>query len=133
MKYYLISTIFFSLIWLGFSKKPNGKYLVIYDKEFNSHLKFVINFQDSIYSKTFNSGLILKGKISSFDNKSNLVYLIDSNKNQNITSLDSMLQKSFGDPIMELKIQNKDTIKFRTTYSANLRITINSGILLKKR
>jgi hypothetical protein len=133
MKYYLISTIFFSLIWLGFSKNLNGKYQVIYDKEFNSHLKFVINFQDTIYSKTFNNGLILNGKVSSFDNESNLFYLIDSNKNQITTSLGSLLQKSFGDPIMELKIQNKDTIKFRTTYSANLRITINSGVLVRKR
>ena len=123
-------------MWLGPSKNINGTYKVIYDKEFKEHPNFVINFKDSVYVKIVNNSLILKGIVSFIDQGSGLAYLIDSkvtdsNRNQDSTSLSNMIQRSFGDLIMEIKMQDSHNIRFRTTYAANLHITVSTGILKK--
>lgn len=42
-----------------------------------------------------------------------------------------LMNDSWGPPCIELKEVKKDTIRFRTTYSANLHITANEGYFLK--
>lgn len=44
-----------------------------------------------------------------------------------------LLSKSFGDACFEIKGMVGDTILFRTTYTANLRITINEGRFIRLR
>lgn len=42
------------------------------------------------------------------------------------------ITSSFGRPVLELRELRKETIPFRTTYSRNLHITINEGILVRE-
>ena len=134
MKHFLILAFFFPLMWLGPSKNINGTYQVVYDKGFTKHPNFVINFRDSVYVRTVDNSVILKGRISFSDRESRLAYLIDSNvadsnKKQDSTSLSYKMQRSFGNQIIEVKIKNLNNILFRTTYSANLHVTVNTGVL----
>jgi hypothetical protein len=63
----------------------------------------------------------------------NCIVMLDHLDKENIDTigLQYKLIKSFGRPCLELTAKNKDTINFRTTYSGNLHITINQGIIAR--
>lgn len=46
------------------------------------------------------------------------------------SELKNLIVKSVGEPCIELKKVNQDTITFRTTHVTNLHITINKGKLV---
>ena len=63
----------------------------------------------------------------------NCIVMLDSAQKQNsdTTGLHYKLTKSFGRPCLELSALTKDSIKFRTTYSGNLHITIDQGLIVR--
>ena len=125
------------IIFLGFISHNDcvlkGEYRMIVDKRFNRSIDFIIDFNDSIYVKTSAFG-VNKGKISTFIGSENkcFLYLEDDEfiKPELNTKIDSMLY-SMGKVLIEIEGPLKDTIKFRRTYSRQLHVTIDSGILVK--
>ena len=109
-----------------------GTYRVVYkDKTETYH----IYFQDSVFEKLYQDGTKTTGKISKIEDKESakvLYYLYDNHDTVANGKINSLLVKSFGTPIIELEASGKKTIRFRTTYSSNLRITINEGLLIKE-
>ena len=128
----------FSLLIIWFfsfnTSKIDGTYHVIYDKDNirNVQAKYTITIIDTIYLMKQKGLVVEKGKINSFTSAdSNLLYLTYDKEPLSINPLDSLLYKSFGKSIMELRVKNLDTIAFRTTYLANLHLTVNKGIMVR--
>jgi hypothetical protein len=116
--------------------KLKGLYKVEYDQRFKGFDDFSsIDFSDSTYKKTFKSGNKIHGKLLrsySANKNEHWVRLTDPPSNAAKGSLDSVLGKSFGVPLIEFLENEQDTIRFRTTYSANLHITINEGKFIRQ-
>ena len=119
------------------NSRVNGDYKVILDKGFAADVNnsnYIITFSDSTYIKKFKSGKRVRGKISrlsSFIKDSKTVYLNDNGSYTPQGHLDGLIHSSFGDTQMEFEETGNDTLKFRTTYSGNLHVTVNQGKLVK--
>ncbi|MFC4738686.1 hypothetical protein ACFO3U_01630 [Flavobacterium ponti] len=115
-------------------KNIEGKYKGYYKSKtgaYNSK-SFEIVFDKLNYVKTFNDGEKVKGtkqQIKNSNNKS-ITYLYDFVFTQPVIKLDSLEIKMFGKPIIEINESKSDTLFFRTTYSGQLNVTINEGILV---
>lgn len=131
--------IFLPIIWLNFIKDPGlkGNYKMIFNKKYGDNSSLArpvstISFNDSTYYRELNNEIIDKGRISIYDSGDRITArLISSVRYDAVSSLDSLLNKSFGAVITELDGVKGDTIKFRLTYSGNLRISIDNGVLVK--
>lgn len=94
---------------------------------YNSYEKIVyeVNKQPEISEK-------IKGSIEKLNNKKgqDVYYLSDSTSIKKKLKIDSI---SLVMPriIMEIKKVNSDTLKFRNTYSSQLNVTIEKGVLIK--
>jgi hypothetical protein len=132
-------TILICFFFLSFNKKPvecnklkNGKYHVEFIGSFNPPYKnYDIIIKDESYKAYLENGDSAIGKIEwiyecTFKLKSSYEAVSDSS-----TEFSKLIQKSFGEVCMEIKEVRGDTINFRTTYTANLHITLNEGRLIK--
>lgn len=136
---YTMSLMLLPLIWLNFFKDSSlkGNYKMIFNKKYGDTSRLVVpismvSFIDSTYYRKLNNEIIDKGKISIQHSGDRITaHLISSIRYDSVGSLDSLLNKSFGAIITELDGVTGDTIKFRTTYSGNLHISIDNGILVK--
>ena len=108
---------------------PTGNYIMTYaynSKESQSRLKI----DNDNFEQISNFGDTTKGKLKWLYN---CIVMLDypQKENSDTTGLQYKLTKSFGRPCLELSALSKDTINFRTTYSGNLHITINQGLIVK--
>jgi ribosomal protein L35AE/L33A len=136
-KYFIIIA---SSILINFQNplKINGTYeCVVAKKDRHNQNGDITNiiFNDSVYTKKFSDGKIIKGKISRLIGTDNVstIYLLDSEKYIPKHKVDSLINESFGNRIIELQEINSDEIKFRSTYERNLKLTIFTGKLIRKK
>lgn len=130
--------IILACILLSFQSlvKINGTYKCVVAKKDrhnqNGNITSII-FNDSVYTKKFSDGKIIKGKISRLIGTNNIstIYLLDSEKYIPKHKVDSLINESFGNRIIELKEINSNEIKFRSTYEKNLKLTVFSGKLVR--
>jgi hypothetical protein len=111
--------------------KVKGQYKVVFSTDTSKQQwqSYVINFvNDSVYKSIKPGGFIANGKITRY---ANTVYLVDTATYHPQGHLDNTIYQSFGKHTIEFNETGKDTLKFRTTYSANLRVTLNDGMLVK--
>jgi hypothetical protein len=109
---------------------PNGKY----------HVKFIdpihggydITIQDSVYTKYMSNGDSAKGRIYWINNSSFQLLTLQTQVDTS-SELSNFLKKSFGEVLIEL-----DELKsigndyyFRTTFTGNLHVTINTGQFIR--
>ncbi len=101
--------------------------------EENQNYEFIV--EDRKYVKYFKSGDSSKGNIEWQFPCYFSLHPISRAKQDTLCELDRYFQKSFGKTIIELKeIRNhpsNDTIYFRTTYSAELHLTLNTGKMIR--
>ena len=136
MKLLVLTFLFF----LGFRNMPydpiSGTYKVKYDQNLYDTNLISITFADSTYEKTFWNGKRDLGKIIRWhdaNKNQHWVRLIDNYPTTEQGKLDRLAKKSFGTPVIEFLEGANDTLKFRTTYAANLHITLNEGRLIRDR
>jgi hypothetical protein len=107
----------------------NGKYQVEYTGSvlFPS---YELSINGIYYTKKTKDGTEVKGK---FDWLSGCVFTMkdDNVEVDSLSNFKEVIKSSFGDPCIELKGFEGNKIKFRTTYTGNLHITINEGVFIK--
>ena len=131
MKYVLILNAFLVLNALSYKKScnklPNGSYLVHFTGGHfeDYHLRTIDNYFVQYFDHDSASGKI------------NWIYdcifemeFFRKNKDS-VSGPLRILYESWGEPCIELNEVKGDTIRFRTTHSRNLHITINEGYFLR--
>ncbi len=93
---------------------------------------YELEIEQNSFTRTMN-GESSKGYIETIGD---CIFYFNENVSNNLnikdSTLTSLLFRSFGSPVMEIKKVQNDTIYFRTTRSKNLHITINEGVLYPK-
>jgi len=91
-----------------------------------------LNINKNKFIQYQDNGDSVKGQLSWLYNCTfKLDYIIDAKKSDSSTEFEKLVFKSFGDPCFELKEKKGDTILFRSTYSGNLHLTTNEGMIIK--
>lgn len=109
------------------------KFHPTFDGDPNLYEDYKLTIVGVDYTKQFKGGHTENGKIEKlYADKFRLTDL-----NENEIPLDSLsdFQKGirhWGPPCFELAGTNGDTLRFRTTFSGQLHININTGIIIKK-
>lgn len=133
MKYFLLCSVFFLFFHFpgktDCDKLPNGKYLVHFTR--GASKDYRINIQDSNFVQYSDSHDSAYGKISWIYKCIFSMKFATKNGTDSVAGPLKLMNDSWGPPCIELKEVKKDTIRFRTTYSANLHITANEGYFLK--
>jgi hypothetical protein len=133
MKYFLLCSIpflfFLSPGKIDCDKLPNGKYLVHFTQ--GAYKDYRINIHDSTFVQYSNSHDSVYGKINWIDKCIFSMKFSTKNDMDSVVGPLKLMHASWGSPCIELKDIKKGTIEFRTTYSANLHITVNEGYFLK--
>ena len=108
----------------------DGKYKVSFDPSFQMYEDYSIQIEKDNYKEYRKNGDSVKGKVKRI---SDCLVKFDPERStkDSMTALNKLLLNSFGDPCIELLESKNDTIKFRTTYTGNLHVTINGGIFLR--
>lgn len=91
-----------------------------------------IKIANNTFCQYFKNGDSVSGKIRwIYDD----IFVFDSiprfKVEQDTSAFAALIVRSFGDPCIELQKRSDDTIFFRTTYAANLLITLNEGFFVK--
>ena len=113
-------------------KLSNGRYEVEFNSvPFKTYENYQIIILDSAYTKYFENGDSTTGKIKWLTSGYLILNAINRAKQDSSSELDKYLQKSFGQAIIELQNCTFDTLVFRTTCSAQLHLTLNSGKFIR--
>jgi hypothetical protein len=113
-----------------FGNLRDGTYSLEYDEPFTPRKKGILEITDNNYTQILGQNDTLKGKIRWID-RLNFEFINQDTSKRDSTSVVAFFSNSFGKPIIELQKARGDTTNFRTTYPANLELTINSGKLVK--
>jgi hypothetical protein len=122
--------------WHGKTPSPvfgdlrDGMYSIEYDQPFTSRKKGDLKTVSNNYTLDWGQNDSKNGKIQ-WITRTDFEFLSQDTSNQDSNSLAAVVLNSFGKPMIELQKARGDTTEFRTTYSGNLEITINSGRLVK--
>lgn len=112
----------------------DGQYKVRFENSSGIYEDYELTIDGTEYSKQFKNGQRERGKIEKlYTDKFRLT--ASDEKEIPLDSL-SDLRKSlqhWGPPCFELTGSNGDTLKFRTTFSGQLHISLNTGVLIKRR
>jgi hypothetical protein len=109
---------------------PNGHYRIIYT--FNSAEKDSrMEIENNQFHQYWDDGKSAKGAIRGVGSCTLEFEYFNRNFTIDTSDLGKRIYRSFGDTCMELKSQREDTILFRSTYTGNLHITINKGMIIK--
>lgn len=134
-KYFFIIAIF---IFLSFKSLSgiSGKYKVVLDYKFDpkQESNYTISIKEKNYIKKYPNGEKVEGGITIIKNRNekNIYYLRDFLFVENKLTLDSLKLKPMGKVVMEVEESNEDTLTFRTTYSGQLQVTLNTGKLIRQ-
>lgn len=101
-----------------------------YPKEVYENYQLTI--KDNTYIKSFATGKLVSGAIERI--YSNTFVLTDYKKGTTKDSLTSLQKQllTLGKECIELGQRRGDTIEFRTTFTANLHIQANKGIIVRQ-
>ena len=137
MKYFIICLLIILTPKPDECKYPVGEYEV-YFKHPETEIKtpnFRIVFKGKTYEKIIDKKekIIGEVKLEEYEEGICTINLIDKIEREPVTSLDSLVLKSFGKPIIEFELNEKDTIKFIQRGEYNLHIILNEGFLIKKK
>jgi hypothetical protein len=111
---------------------PNGKYHVKFNGQSKTINPYDIIFQDSLYIIIRSNGDSSTGIVNWLGN-----FLFQLKPNQpnpdSLSDLAKFLRKSFGQECIEVNelVHVGNTFNFRTTYTGNLHITVNTGQFIK--
>jgi|GEM_PF-2479915 len=128
LPWFHIMFIFFNSL-LMCDKLPKGNYRVHFTEGYEADYR--IKIIDSNFVKYLNSGDSILGKIHWLGDWE---FRMDPDKKSSADSIHGPLKlmyDSWGEPCIEIKKVNGDTIKFRTTFPHNLHITQNEGYFIK--
>ena len=136
MKYIFLSLSCFILFSFGKNvyegrSLPNGKYHVKFISPINGG--YDITIQDGVYMKYMTNGDSTKGRIYWINNSSFQLKTLQT-RADTLSGLNNFLKKNFGEELIELdplKQIGNNIYNFRTTYTGNLHITINSGQFIR--
>jgi len=108
----------------------NGKYKVKFDSEFPAYSDYELQIYGNTYSKLTKEGEKIKGTLERI---SDCLFSMDDiiPEPDSQTELGKTLKSSFGKSCIEVKSVHGDSIYFRTTYTGNLHITTNEGVLVR--
>ncbi|WP_395063407.1 hypothetical protein [Flavobacterium sp.] len=133
MKKYFIAFLIILLFSFQLPFRISGKYKVVYDKKYypNIETDCVINLKENNYTKTQGQNKICEGGISriSYGNSKTIIYLQDFYFSHPRAELNNIKPKGY--TIIEFEESDLDTISFRTTFTKQLNITINTGKLIR--
>ena len=129
MKNCLILIAAFILLSFQLPFQIIGNYKTVFDKRnFTVEAQdFMIKINQTTYSKVYENGVTVIGKIKTHDQA---LHLRDSSFVKPKIVTDSLGNKHFERTILEIRKTNSDTLLFRTTFENDLGITINRGKLV---
>lgn len=110
-------------------KLKDGTYHVRHTSN-NGSLDYRLTIDGKSCNIKVNDTLNVDGKVKWIDDCT-LILELEAAIKQDTTTLARKLYKSFGQPFIKIKETRSDTTFFRTTWSGNLHITINSGYFLR--
>jgi hypothetical protein len=133
MKHILFFLIFLSL---GFQSNPEicGTYKPIFEKEYfiDSEKFALLKVELNSFKKTYKNGVTIIGRIEKAEETyPSKIYLIDSSFVKPKIITDKLNRKYIEKRIIEIEIDNSDTLYFRTTIENKLNITVNRGKLMR--
>ena len=141
MKKLILIFIPILLILFSFKFQKNleisGKYKVIESKPFVNdsilhYPNYIIEINDNKYLKITEDNGRINGNIKIIPLRDYTVLILkDSISDYLFPELDSVARDFYKRRVIELKDSNKDTIKFRTTFSNNLHVTDTEGIFVR--
>lgn len=123
----ILTTLCWSFIANFNCELPDGLYKLEYT--YNSLEKPSMMRVEKNNFYQYNNGDTVKGKIN-WIYKCSFVLEYD-NVQADTSKIGKLLLQSFGKPCIKIERISNDTIAFRTTYTENLRITINKGRFIK--
>ncbi len=133
MKNYFIVFSAITLLSFQLPFQISGKYKVVYDKKYysNGEADCIINFKEKNYTKNISQNESFEGGISRIlnENSKTVIQLQDFIISHPKAEVNNIKPK--GKVIIEFEESDLDTISFRTTFTKQLNITINTGKLIK--
>jgi len=109
----------------------DGQYDVVFAEDFaDSFENFTLKITGNSYEKKFSSGAIVKGELERQSRTSYIFY--DERPARDSTEMEKLLS-GLGKQVLELTNIKDDTLEFRTTHEANLIITVNMGVIIRKK
>ena len=137
MKYFIICLLIILSPKSDKCKYPVGEYEVYFKYPENeietSNYKLV--FKGKTYEKIIGKEekIIGEVKLEEYEDGNCTINLIDKIDIEPVSSLDSLLLKSFGKPLIEFELNEKDTIHFIQRHEFEMNVIINKGLLIKKK
>jgi hypothetical protein len=133
MKHLLFFLIFLSL---GFQSNSEicGTYKPIFEKEYfiDSEKFALLKIELNSFKKTYKNEVTIIGRIEkSEETYPSKIYLIDSSFVKPKIITDKLNRKYIEKRIIEIEIDNSDTLYFRTTIENKLDVTVNRGKLIR--
>ena len=132
----ILFKVFLANFWLYFLVDPNcdllsnGSYKILYT--FNStELGSQLEINNAHFVQHWDNGDSAKGLLSWVYHCTFKLDYINASTSDSLTEFEKMVFKSFGDSCFELEEKKGDTILFRKTYSGNLHVTTNKGMIIK--
>jgi hypothetical protein len=130
----ILFIIFLTTVFLSFVAPEkcellrDGKYLMKYT--IPTEAFSTLQIKNNAFIQYFPKSDTLKGQIKSLSNcRFQLIY--GSEWKPDTSDIGKLINKSFGETVIELTEAGSDTITFRTTYIGNVHITVDKGKLIR--
>jgi hypothetical protein len=109
----------------------DGKYIVQFNSMYKSN-DYLILIKGDSYIRYYDNDTI-KGNIKQLDDKYLIFKDISKTDLHDTSRVTNIIHDSFGDMCIEILKPKRNGFSFRTTYTGNLHITINEGIIKRLR
>jgi hypothetical protein len=137
MKYFIICLLIILSPKSDKCKYPVGEYEVYFKYPENEieTPNYKLVFKGKTYEKIIGKEekIIGEVKLEEYEDGNCTINLIDKIDIEPVSSLDSLLLKSFGKPLIEFELNEKDTIHFIQRHEFEMNVIINKGLLIKKK
>jgi hypothetical protein len=129
-----VTVIFFFLFLFPERKDcemlPDGHYTLTFSRNPNERIH--VKFNDDNFVQYLENGDSVSANIQSISSCLFKLHYLGQSMIATINHLKQQANKSFRDECIEIQRISRDTIKFRTTYTGNLHVTVDDGYYIKR-